>query len=177
MTALVESAALAGAAEYLMYPGAVDSALAEARRHDHRSFIWSVQHRARAAEPAQAKIDACLAGARACEKTLPLVGALGQATARPVFSDGRVQLGDQPRYKTRHPEVVLGLWDLLHPAHPMLSEMTSGKQLETADPAAVYRFFDGILREDKVAARAAELEAAIATVNGRRRAGKRARDS
>lgn len=177
MIALVESAALTGAAEYLLYAGAMDSALAEARRHDHRSFIWSVLHRATAAGPAQTKINACVAGARACEKTRPLVDALDKATARPVFGGGRVQLGSQPRYKTRHPEVVLGLWDLLHPAHPMLSEMTSGRQLETADPAAVYRFFDNILRGDKVAARAAELEAAIATVNGRRRAGKRARDS
>jgi hypothetical protein len=167
MTCLVEATALADAAEYLMYPGAMDAALDEARRHDHRSFIWSIACRADGAAPARDQIDACLAAcASSRQKTRELIATLRETQTRPVFRAGWVQLGNAPRYVTRRPERVLAIWDLLHPAQPMTTALKAEPQLESVNPAVVYRFFNDMLREDKIAARAAELDAAIVTLGG-----------
>lgn len=165
MTGLIEGGVLTAAGEFLSWPGVVDDALAEAGRHQHRAFLWSVQHRRNIEGRAQGLIDEALAEFSAVHPTRArLVAALKQTTARPIVRDGWVHINNTPRYITKRPERVLAIWDLLHLVEPLMCTLRTGPQLDSSDPAEVFRYFYELFRPDRIQARAVEIESALELV-------------
>jgi hypothetical protein len=144
---------------------AVDIATTIAKEHNHTTFLWTVADINAKAAPAAAAAAAAVSAvvAAASPKRKEMYTAATTSANRPVAVGGNlVQIG-ATSYHTRSGATVMALWDVTHPAAPLLA-LFKAEQLERSDASALYTFMAKTLNADNIASRAATVARAVATL-------------
>ena len=142
---------------------AIDVAVAEARRHCHNSFIWSITTRQNNQSVAVAAINRAKQHARskASSGRLKLYDFLATHETRPVTQSDQIVFSTKSRYKTAHADEIMAFWHVCHPAQLFITQLIA-THLTNPDPSAIEGAFTQLVSPEAVSQRAATLTASCA---------------